>query len=72
MFELFNNIHAAAFSNTEPATVYTASKAVYGYNEVLNMEAAPFDYAPRAAKLARRPHAGKRKGGGRANNAYHG
>lgn len=47
MFELFNNVNAATFSNSEPATLYTAARAVYGYKEMLNMEPAPFDYVPR-------------------------
>jgi hypothetical protein len=49
MFDLFNNVNAASFSNSEPATLYTAARAVYGYKEMLNMEPAPFDYVPRRA-----------------------
>ncbi len=49
MFELFNNVNAATFSNSEPATLYTAARAVYGYKEMLNMEPAPFDYVPHTA-----------------------
>lgn len=49
MFELFNNANAATFANNEPATLYTAARAVYGYKEMLNMEPAAFDYVPRRA-----------------------
>lgn len=53
MFELYNNVNAASFSNTEPFTLHAAAKAVYGYKEMLNMAPAPFDYVPRRA-----PHKG--------------
>ena len=49
MFDFLNNANAATFSSSEPATLYTAAKAVYGYKEMLNMEPAPFAYVPRRA-----------------------
>ena len=49
VFDFINNVNAAAFSNTEPATLHTAARAVYGYKEMLNMEPAPFGYVPHSA-----------------------
>lgn len=47
MFDFFHDVNMASFSMSEPATLYTAARAVYGYKEMLNMEPAPFDYVPR-------------------------
>jgi hypothetical protein len=47
MFDFIHDVNAATFSNSEPATLYTAARAVYGYKEMLNMAPVPFDYVPR-------------------------
>ncbi len=47
MFDFMHDVNAATFANSEPATLYAAARAVYGYKEMLNMEPAPFDYVPR-------------------------
>lgn len=54
MFDIFNNVNAATYSREESTTLFNAGKAVYGYSEMMNMEPAPFGYAPRKAERTER------------------
>jgi len=47
MYDFIHDVNAATFSSSEPATLYTAARAVYGYKEMLNMAPVPFDFVPR-------------------------